>query len=219
MPKGVPGITGQIPELIEELSRSEEETHERTDKIGMQAANEVLRTVVAEEPPVSRREYELLKREKELLERELRLERREREMSSTSSTATVTSVALRTNVKVVAEMLNEFSSEEDKDFSNWKTQAKLLKESYDLDENSMKLIISQRLHGKAIGWFRAKSSDITLSVAQIFEELQDTFDNCPNKLNRRRRFEVRAWKRGESFNEYFHDKMILAENVRLDQEE
>ena len=136
----------------------------------------------------------------------------------TWSTATSTSIAL-TNVKVVAEMLNEFSGGVDEDFLNWKTQVELLKETYDLDENSMKLIIHQRLHGNALGWFRVKSSNITLSVAQTFEELHNRFNNHPDKLTRRKRFEVRAWKRGESFNEYFHDKMILAENVRLDQEE
>ena len=58
-------------------------------------------------------------------------------------------------------MLNKFSGREDEDFSNWETQAELLKEIYDLDE--MKLIIHQRLRGKALGWFRAKSSNITLS--------------------------------------------------------
>ena len=74
------GIAGQIPEL----SRSEEGTQETTGEVGTQAAEEL---------PVSQREYELLKREKELLERELRLERRKREMLSTSSIATSTSVA------------------------------------------------------------------------------------------------------------------------------
>ena len=53
--------------------RSEERTYETTGKIGTQASNEVFRTAVAEELPVSRREYELLKREKELLGREIRL--------------------------------------------------------------------------------------------------------------------------------------------------
>ena len=46
----------------------------------------------------------------------------------TWSTATSTSIAL-TNVKVVAEMLNEFPGGEDEDFLNWKTQVELLKET------------------------------------------------------------------------------------------
>ncbi|KAK1117333.1 hypothetical protein K0M31_016707 [Melipona bicolor] len=48
-----PGIAGQILELIEELSRSEEGTHETTGEVGTQAVNELLRTAVAKEPPVS----------------------------------------------------------------------------------------------------------------------------------------------------------------------
>ena len=78
----------------------------------------MFRTAVTEELPVSRREYELLKLEKEFLGRELRLKHREIEMSSTSSTATVTSVLLQTEFKMVAEMLNEFSRGEDKYFTN-----------------------------------------------------------------------------------------------------
>ena len=122
-------------------SRSEERTYETTGEVGTQASNEVFRTAVAEELPVSRREYELLKREKELLGREIRLKHREIEISSTSSTATVTSVLLRTEFKMVAEMLNEFSRGEDEYFMNWKTQTELLKETHNLEENLMKLII------------------------------------------------------------------------------
>ena len=107
----------------------------------MQASNEVFRTAIAEELPVSRREYELLNREKELLGREIRLKHREIKMSSTSITVTVTSVLLRTEFKMVAELLNEFFGGEDEYITNWKTQTELLKETYNLKENLMKIII------------------------------------------------------------------------------
>ena len=80
-------------------------------------------------------------------------------------------------------------------------------------------ITLQLLRGKTLGCFRAKSSSITFSVSQIFEELQYRFDKRPDKLARRRRFAVRAWKKVKSFNKYFQDKMIPAGNVCLDQEE
>ena len=80
-------------------------------------------------------------------------------------------------------------------------------------------ITLQLLRGKTLGCFCAKSSSITFSVSQIFEELQYRFDKRPDKLARRRRFAVRAWKKVKSFNKYFQDKMIPAGNVCLDQEE
>ena len=80
-------------------------------------------------------------------------------------------------------------------------------------------IILQRLRGKTLGSFRAKSSNITFSVSQIFEELEYRFDKRPDNLVRRRRFAGRAWMKVESFNEYFQDKMIPAENMCLDQGE
>ena len=126
-------------------SLSEERTYETTGEVGTQASNEVFRTAVAEELPVSRRENELLKREKELLGREIRLKHREIEESSTSSTTTVTSVVLRTEFKMLAEMFNEFSRGEDEYFTNWKTQTELLKDTYNLEENSMEIIIVRNI--------------------------------------------------------------------------
>ena len=73
------------------------------------------------------------------------MKHREIEMSSTSSTTTVTSVLLRTEFKMLAEMLNEFSRGEDEYFANWKTQTELLKETYNLKENLMKLIIVRNI--------------------------------------------------------------------------
>ena len=127
------------------MSRSEERTYETTGEVGTQASNEVFRTAIAEELPVSRREYELLKCKKELLGREIRLKNREMEISSTSSTSTVTSVLLWTEFKMLAEMLNEFSRGEDEYFRNWKTQTELLKETYNLEENLIKLIIVRNI--------------------------------------------------------------------------
>ncbi|KOX79086.1 hypothetical protein WN51_09896 [Melipona quadrifasciata] len=116
---------GQILELIEELSRSEEGTHETTGEFGTQAANELLRTAVAKSRSLAEEKKERCHRYRAQLQVPLKY------------------------VEIVAEMLNKFSGGEDEDFSNWKTQAELLKETYllyDLDENSMKLIIHQQLH-------------------------------------------------------------------------
>ena len=73
------------------------------------------------------------------------MKHREIKMSSTSITVTVTSVLLRTEFKMLAEMLNEFSRAEEEYFTNWKTQTELLKETYNLEENLMKLIIVRNI--------------------------------------------------------------------------
>ena len=41
------------------------------------------------------------------------------------------------------------------------------------------------------------------------------FDHRPNKLELRRQFEVRMWKNSESFREYFHSKIVLANHVPI----
>ncbi|XP_051165650.1 protein lin-28 homolog A-like [Leptopilina boulardi] len=45
------------------------------------------------------------------------------------------------------------------------------------------------------------------------------FYRRPNKTLLRKRFEERIWKREESFSEYVHDKIILANKVPIDEEE
>lgn len=45
------------------------------------------------------------------------------------------------------------------------------------------------------------------------------FGHYQNRLKRRKQFEERTWKTGESFSAYYHDKVILANHVLVDEEE
>lgn len=45
------------------------------------------------------------------------------------------------------------------------------------------------------------------------------FKHRPSKLALRKEFEQRMWQPGESFTEYYHDKIILANRISIDNDE
>jgi len=45
------------------------------------------------------------------------------------------------------------------------------------------------------------------------------FDNRPSKLTLRRDFEKRKWRSGETFAEYYHEKVVFANRASVDEEE
>ncbi|XP_076385702.1 uncharacterized protein LOC143264091 [Megachile rotundata] len=185
----VPDWEDQIPAFVEELRVQLDAPSERNTTLEQDEAildqDDCSGGDVVEDSRISARELDLLRREKELLERELRLLRSEREVHTPRSDASEFS-ARGVNVRHVAEMLNEFSGEGDS-FANWQQQATLLRETYILDENSMRL--------------------------------RNLFDHRPKKLELRRKLEDRVWKKTESFADYFYDKLTLAEDVQVDEEE
>lgn len=45
------------------------------------------------------------------------------------------------------------------------------------------------------------------------------FNNRPSRLTLRKDFERRKWRNGETFSEYFHEKVVLANKASIDEEE
>ncbi|XP_054015387.1 uncharacterized protein LOC128896206 [Hylaeus anthracinus] len=58
-----------------------------------------------------------------------------------------------------------------------------------------------------------------MSVEILLSHMKKMFDHRQNKLALRRKFEERSWRIHENFSEYHHDKMILANQVGVEDEE
>lgn len=86
---------------------------------------------------LQRREMELMRREMELLRRENNLLRASSRSVSATSQATV-------NIKSIGELLSEYQGSGE-DFEQWKTQINLLRTTYELDENAVKILIGSKL--------------------------------------------------------------------------
>ena len=114
--------------------------------------------------------------------------------------------------------MSEFNGS-DKDFSDWEKQVLLLSATYELDDNCAKILISSKLKGNALEWFHSKSEHIEMSMDNLLTEMRRMFDHRPKKLERRRIFEERKWQRSEPFSHYYHNKLILRNQVPVDEDE
>ncbi|XP_036148576.1 uncharacterized protein LOC114254896 [Monomorium pharaonis] len=166
------------------------------------------------------REVALLKREREVMERERRLLERENELlrSSPSSTASLQQAPHKIGVKSVIELLCDFDGVKPL-FCNWERQVKLLCTTYQLDDNAAKILIGARVKGKALQWLHSSPEHIEMSVEELLKKMTDMFDLRPSKMVLRKEFESRKWKPGETFSDYYHAKIVLANNVPVEETE
>lgn len=96
---------------------------------------------------------------------------------------------------------------------------KLLKATYALDDRTTRVLIGSRLRGKALDWLHSKAEFLEITVEQLLYEMKGMFRHRVSKIALRKEFENRTWKHGESFSEYLHDKVILANKIPVDEEE
>lgn len=54
---------------------------------------------------------------------------------------------------------------------------------------------------------------------ELLDELRGMFYQRPNKITLRRRFEARTWKKGETFHDYVHEKVIMANRISVNDDE
>ncbi|XP_036145206.1 uncharacterized protein LOC105831336 isoform X1 [Monomorium pharaonis] len=177
------------------------------------------------------RELEIRERERRLMERELEIVRRELDMMRSANLRDVSTPVVpsgseeveansrpRVNINSVAELLPPFSGT-DVDFDRWERQLRLLKATYALDDKATRLLIGSRLKGKALDWLFSKSEFLEMSLEQLLAEMKSMFRHKVSKMVLRKEFEKRIWKHGESFSEYLHDKVILANKVPVEEED
>ncbi|XP_011861116.1 PREDICTED: uncharacterized protein LOC105558170 [Vollenhovia emeryi] len=224
--KGAPLRTDSDPEGVHLAEGGDGMSGAGTTDEGMRARGEP-ETVAAcdleARENAMRRELELLRRERDCAEREQQLWRRELEVLRNSPAVRGTTTESGTSsmpggVRGIKDLLPEFDGT-DNAFWRWEQQLKLLRQSYNLDESSTRMLISSRLKGRALSWFYSRAEYLTLGTEDLLIKMGQMFDLQPGKLALRREFEARVWKKGESFCEYYHDKMILANRIPVAENE
>lgn len=99
-------------------------------------------------------------------------------------------------IRGIKELLPEFDATNGT-FWKWKQQLALLTHTYQLDENSARVLIGSRLKGRALSWFYSKPEYITMISEDLLREMESMFDLRPGKLSLRREFEF-----GERMNRF-----------------
>ena len=164
---------------------------------------------------------ELLRRERDLMVRELELTRREMELLRNANAnappqAVIQQPSSHVNINTLKDLMSGFEGN-NADFNKWKEQFELVRTTYRRDDDHGRLLISAKLKGKALKWFHSKPELIGMTMAALLAELAAMYDHRQDRLTLRRKFEIRTWKASESFNDYFHEKAILANAVPIDE--
>ena len=54
-----------------------------------------------------------------------------------------------------------------------------------------------------------------LAIEDLFDELREIYNHHPSKVKLRKQFEERMWKSSETFHQYMHEKVILANQIPI----
>jgi len=160
-------------------------------------------------------ELEILKREVELLKTYSRTAVR---VSDTQMDTEIRPIQPRINISAIAELLTTFDGTTG-NFETWERQLRLLKQTYRLNDEHARILVGMRLRGKALEWLHSKAELVEISVEALLGELKIMFDHRPSKVILRKKFEERVWKKGETFGDYMHQKVILGNRVPIEEEE
>ena len=176
------------------------------------------------------RDMNILRKERELAEREVQLLRREVEMMREMQRLSMGGQLLQNSASQVERhapvvvneamkaMLDYFDGNGGA-LDTWVRQLALLRMTYQLNSGAAKVLAVSRLRGQALKWFHSKPEHIEISVDELVKELRDMFGDRVDRIAARREFENRVWRTEETFAEYAHDKTILANLIRIDEEE
>lgn len=123
------------------------------------------------------------------------------------------SVVSSINLRAIDDLFSKFRG--DNIFWKWRKQIQLLRTTYNLDNNSMKVLISSRKIKLLVD---STQNYLELSVNELLDRMKVMFDLRPTKVTMSRNFERRTWQSKESFSDYFHDKIILDNRAHIDEE-
>jgi hypothetical protein len=160
---------------------------------------------------------EALEMELEIMKRELELRKARFANSSASSTqrtpeahtsAETGWVKNQVNLNVIAELLPEFDGTMG-DFRMWRNKLKILEQTYQLNDNHMKILVGLRLRRKALAWLHSADEYMLLSSEELLKRLGAMFDRQVDSMVLHEKFRARKWRKDESFSDYMHEKIIL----------
>lgn len=136
---------------------------------------------------------------------------------------TVRSLQMDNQFKVktdeLANLIPEFAGREEDDVINFFQRIEAVKRVYKPNEDCLLLVVISKLSGSAKKWFNSKPEYIDLDLDQLQVEMKKVYGSREDKLTLRRRFEMRKWKKGEKFMDYYQHKVILENKIGLSEDE
>jgi len=120
------------------------------------------------------------------------------------------------NIRAISDLLSEFDGVEWNLPKLGTRELRLLRATYHLLDNDVKIVIIRRFKGRALKW---KPEHLEIEVDELLKQMRLTFDYRPNRVTAKKLFENRQWQANESFASYYHEKLVLANRVPIDKSE
>jgi len=86
-------------------------------------------------------------------------------------------------------------------------------------ESYSRVLNNTKLKGKTLDWLRFNFNRMKAFSDDLLKELHDMFHESLNKSELKRKFENRIWQRDQTFQDYLHAKVILANRILIDEKE
>ncbi|XP_023033867.1 uncharacterized protein LOC111519103 [Drosophila willistoni] len=117
------------------------------------------------------------------------------------------------------EVLMDFNGESCS--KKWVAQLKNIGEVYNIDNTHLRMLFVCKMKGKAHSWLHSEVTRIREPriILLIMRTVNGSFWREDAQVIMRRHFEQRNWKFGEKFAVYLDDKLMLANNINIDEEE
>lgn len=202
-------------------SAEEDDTTEQDDNINVGALKREME-LMKKQIDIDRRERILLEQEREFYR--LRCNENQHLNDETNiddgkSDAEIGASNVNSNDQThqLLSLLPDFTGSEN--FLIWEKQLLTVRRNYNVNDCTIKRIISMKLKDKALNWFYSKSEYLEMNVNELLREMKQMFYQRESKLTLRRNFETRIWQNGETFTDYFYDKVILGNYINLEEEE
>lgn len=161
-----------------------------------------------------RRKKALLKYEVQLTRRELTFERKKRDIAMCEGNQFSARLSARVTLDMIAKLLDYFKGNSE-DVPCWSKQLLTLQSIYGLSDDETKILMAMRMQGRAKKWLQWNPEIIEMGTTETLEKLKTMFCHQSSKIMIRKRFEERTWKKNESFDDYFYDKIIMANRVPI----
>ncbi|XP_034118153.1 uncharacterized protein LOC117577461 [Drosophila albomicans] len=101
----------------------------------------------------------------------------------------------------------------------WVSQLKSVAAMCKLDEESLRMLLAIKLKGNAQHWLHANPTRLREPFQTLCDQLILAFGTGASKAELRRKFEQRKWQQNERFTVYFEEKIVLAQSIKLDNDE
>lgn len=119
----------------------------------------------------------------------------------------------------VGNLIPEFSADADEDIVGWLERVEGIMTVYGVEKKRLLLIALSKLRGRALRWFNSCPKHIELDYEQFKVKISEMFTCKEDKVRLMRKFETRKWMVDESFSDYFNDKIILGNKLKLEEKD